>query len=427
MIRRLRKRFIRIAMLSFTVVLLILLLIVNTANILSTDADLTEMLDMICENQGTIPARVPPLGPGGRPDGRRDPPDGLPDWAPGGRNGPFGPETPYATRYFCLWFDGQGRLDRADLEHIAAITADETGEYIAHALSRGVGYGYYSGYKFRVVRYGGEHYMAVFLDCYQELRAVRMVAVFSLLAAAACLTVVYLLVVFFSKRAIDPVVQSAQRQKQFITDAGHELKTPITVIATSLKVLEMEVGEHKWIEKSRAQTERLRELVNSLVTLSRMDEEAYPLKFEYFSISDAVEETVESFLDYARSEGRELLPDITPGLAFRGDEYAVRQLVSILLDNAIKYAPAGTAISLSLKKGKRGVVIRSVNQCEPVSPDDLDRLFDRFYRTEQARSAAAGGFGVGLSIARGIVQAHHGSIRAGCPSEGVIEFTAELK
>ena len=428
MIRRLRKRFIRIAMLSVTIVLLILLLIVNVANILSTDSDLTGMLDLICENQGTIPTRIPPFGPGGGGfDGRPNLPDGNPGRAPAGRTGPFGPEAPYATRYFCLWFDGQGGLVRADLEHIAAITEDGTGEYIARALSHGVGYGYYSGYKYRVVRHGDDRYMAVFLDCYQELRAVKTVAAWSLLAAAACLAVVYLLVVLFSKRAIDPVVRSAQRQKQFITDAGHELKTPITVIATSLKVLEMEVGEHKWIEKSKAQAERLRDLVNSLVTLSRMDEEESPLKLEPFPISEAVEETVESFLDHARSEGRELLSDIAPGLTYRGDEYAVRQLVSILLDNAVKYAPVGTAVSLSLKKGKKGVVIRSVNQCEPVSPDDLDKLFDRFYRTEQARGASAGGFGVGLSIARGIAQGHHGSIRAVCPAEGVIEFVAELK
>lgn len=428
MIRRLRKRFIRIAMLSVTIVLLILLLIVNTANVLSTDSDLTGILDMICENQGTIPTHIPPRGTGNDgPGGKWNAPDGRPGGMQGGRVGPFGPETPYATRYFCLWFDGQGDLVRADLEHIAAITADETEEYIARALSHGVGYGYYSGYKYRVVQHGDGRYMAAFLDCYQELRAVRTVAVWSLLAAAACLAVVYLLVVLFSKRAIDPVVRSAQRQKQFITDASHELKTPITVIATSLKVLEMEVGEHKWIEKSKAQTERLRDLVNSLVTLSKMDEEESPLKFEPFPISEAVEETVESFLDHARSEGRELLADITPGLTYRGDEYAVRQLVSILLDNAIKYAPAGTTVSLSLKKEKKGVVIRSVNQCEPVPPDDLDKLFDRFYRTEQARSTTAGGFGVGLSIARGIAQGHHGSIRAGCPSEGVIEFVAELK
>ena len=154
MIRRLRKRFIRIAVLSFTIVLLILLLIVNAANVLSTDADLTKMLDMICDNQGTIPAPVPPLGEGGGFDGRQDRPDGGLRRTPRGREGPFGPEAPYATRYFCLWFDGQGRLDRADLEHIAAITADETGEYIARALRHGVGCGYYSGYKYRVVRYG---------------------------------------------------------------------------------------------------------------------------------------------------------------------------------------------------------------------------------------------------------------------------------
>lgn len=421
MIKRLQNRFIRITMLSVTLVLVLLSLIVNIANFVSTNSDLNQMLDMIYENQGTIPTHNEPVR-------RNDFGSGdTPPQKPGNRGGPFNQETPYSTRYFCLRFDQNGTLADADLAHIAAISEADTGEYAAIALQHGEGYGYVSGYKYYVVRHGENRYMAIFLDCYQEMHAVQVVALCSLLADGICILLVYILVVLFSKKAIAPVVRSAQQQKQFITDAGHELKTPITVIATSLKVLEMETGKQKWINKAQAQTEKLKDLVNSLVTLSRMDEEDTPLRFERFPISDAVSETAESFRDFAASNGHELQIAVATDLNYNGDEYAIRQLVSILLDNAIKYATAGTPIRFSLEKAKKGVVIRTYNPCEKMEQEDLEKLFDRFYRADKSRNPGTGGFGIGLSIARSIAEGHRGSIRAKCPTENEIEFTVELK
>ena len=247
----------------------------------------------------------------------------------------------------------------------------------------------------------------------------------SLAADALCTLLVLLLVVLLSRRAIDPVVRSAEQQKQFITDASHELKTPITVIATSLKVLEMEVGQQKWIDKARAQTEKLTALVNSLVTLSRMDEETSPLKREPFPISDAVRETAESFTELAASGGHALTVDAAPGLTCCGDEYAVRQLVSILLDNAVKYAAPDSPIGLTLVKSRRGVTLTVSNRCEDAAHIDTSRLFDRFYRADPARSGG-NGFGIGLSIARGIAEGHRGSIAAAVSGD-TITFTAELR
>lgn len=426
MIKRLRRRFIRIAMLSVTVVMLVLCLIVNAANLVSTNSDLTEMLDMISENQGTIPpSPFPAMDKEGAPDepgSKWDAPDQKPD----GGNSPFNQETPYSTRYFYLRFDGSGTLTIANLAHIAAVTEDDIDEYIAVALEHGIGYGYYSGYKYRVVKHGEDRYMAVFLDCHQELRTVKIIAVCSLLAVMICVALVYALVVIFSRKAIDPVVRSAEQQKQFITDASHELKTPITVIATSLAVLEMETGKQKWIDKAMAQTERLKELVNALVTLSHMDEETSPLKFERFSISDAVKETAESFEDFSRSMGHELQMAIAPDIVYDGDEYAVRQLVSILLDNAVKHASPGSAILFSLNQSKKGILICVSNECGEIDVKDLDKLFDRFYRTDKSRNAGTSGFGIGLSLARSIVEGHKGSIKARCPMENKIEFVVEL-
>lgn len=162
------------------------------------------------------------------------------------------------------------------------------------------------------------------------------------------------------------------------------------------------------------------------VTLSRMDEEESPLKLSDFAVSEAVEETAESFRDFARSQGHPLELAIVPGLTYCGDEYAVRQLVSILLDNAVKYALPETPIRFVLEKGKRGVVLRCSNACIPLAEGETEKLFDRFYRSDQARSAD-GSFGVGLSIARSIAEGHHGFIRAQCPQPGEIVFTAQLR
>ena len=448
MIKRLRTKFIRIAMLSVALVLLALSLIVNAANFISTNRDLNQTLDMIYENQGTIPtkrtadteeanAQLPDTAAAGEeqlppeedhtPPELEEKPDSKPSSQPDRPRGPFNAETPYSTRYFYLRFDADGDLDSGNFSHIAAVTEDDADTYIKAALQHGAGYGFYtSGYKFRVVKEGENRYIAVFLDCYQELRAVRTLAVWSGVSFAVCLALVYVLVVLLSRRAIDPVVKASEQQKQFITDAGHELKTPITVIGTSLKVLEMEVGQQKWIDKARAQTEKLRELVQSLITLCKYDEETSPLHRKPFSISEAVTDTAGSFSDFAQTKGHTIRVTAAPALSYCGDEAAVRQLVSILLDNAIKYAAPETEIQVSLEQLKRGVKLTVTNVCEQVPEGDPDRLFDRFYRPDVSRTAATGGFGIGLSIAKSIAEAHRGQIRASVQGT-VISFAAELK
>ena len=448
MIKRLRTKFIRIAMLSVALVLLALSLIVNAANFISTNRDLNQTLDMIYENQGTIPtkrtadteeanAQLPDTAAAGEeqlppeedhtPPELEEKPDSKPSSQPDRPRGPFNAETPYSTRYFYLRFDADGDLDSGNFSHIAAVTEDDADTYIKAALQHGAGYGFYtSGYKFRVVKEGESRYIVVFLDCYQELRAVRTLAVWSGVSFAVCLALVYVLVVLLSRRAIDPVVKASEQQKQFITDAGHELKTPITVIGTSLKVLEMEVGQQKWIDKARAQTEKLRELVQSLITLCKYDEETSPLHRKPFSISEAVTDTAGSFSDFAQSKGHTIRVTAAPALSYCGDEAAVRQLVSILLDNAIKYAAPETEIQVSLEQLKRGVKLTVTNVCEQVPEGDPDRLFDRFYRPDVSRTAATGGFGIGLSIAKSIAEAHRGQIRASVQGT-VISFAAELK
>ncbi len=467
MMKLLQKKFIRITMLAVTAVMLVLCVSVNVANYISTQSDLNRTLDMIADNRGTIPTQTGSDAQGDKDSqaaeesqtgsdtskkevaqkNQEKTENGLPPALPenvenagtaesgGGTHnepkkpsGPFTEETPYSTRYFVLRYNDEGVLSDAGLDNIASITEEDVPEYLAFAVSEGEGTGYYNGYQYKILRAGKDRQMAIFLDCYQERRSVYTLAFLSFAITLVCIGLVYVIVLLSSKKAIAPMLKNAQRQKQFITDASHELKTPITVIATSLTVLEMEVGKQKWIDKAMVQTEKLKALVNSLVTLARMDEEESPLKFADFDASSAIAETAESFVDFAQSKGFSLVLDIDDKLSYRGDEYAVRQLVSILLDNAIKYAAPGSEISFSLKKSgvfAKGICIRTQNSCENLDPDKLDKLFDRFYRSDESRDGK--GFGIGLSIARSIAEGHRGRITATSPSQNVIMFTADLK
>ena len=237
---------------------------------------------------------------------------------------------------------------------------------------------------------------------------------------------IFLLVLIFSTRAIRPYLKNMEQQKRFITDAGHELKTPLTSIATSAEVLAMEAGgDNEWIDNIRSQTGRMTRLVNDLVALSRMNEELPFPEMSDFSLTDASWEIADSFISAARARGLSLECRIADGLRMKGDQASIQRLISILLDNAVKYASSGTiTLTVSSQHGKKRIVVS--NRC--VLPDGFDttRLFERFYRPDTSRSAATGGTGVGLAMAKAIVEAHHGSIRAQRPDRETIQFIATL-
>ena len=420
MIKRLRKEFITIATVAVVSVMVLLCVIVNAANFASVNARLNNTLDMIGSDQG----RIFDLDPPERKQGGGEPQRDF-DFKRFDRQ--FNEETPFSTRFFVLYYDEDGSLLRADLTKIAAVTEADTQQYLDIALRHGEGVGFTAGYKFKVTRQDDGSFAAIFLDDYREMSSARTILLLSVAATVICSALICVLIVLFSKRAVKPAIESNRKQKQFITDAGHELKTPITVISTCLSVLEMEVGRQKWIDKAKGQTEKLTELVNSLVTLSKMDEEGAGFNSKEFDISSAVSETAESFRDFAEQAGHALRTEIAPSVLYTGDEYAVRQLCTILIDNAVKYASENTPIRFSLQKEKKGVVIICENESDGVDKSELDRLFDRFYRADKSRSSQTGGFGIGLSIARSVCEAHKGSIIAECGDGRTVRFTAHLK
>lgn len=252
----------------------------------------------------------------------------------------------------------------------------------------------------------------MFLNSERELQEMKSLLWITLAIAGLCLVVVFGLVVLFSRRAIAPYLKNMEAQKQFITNASHELKTPLTAIATSADVLAMEHDGDEWVHNIQTQAGRLSKLITNLVTLSRLDEEdPFPVRTE-FSLSDALWEISEPFVSLAQAKGKTYTQDIADGLTVIGDRAAIQQMVSILLDNALKYSPDGGSISLTARRSGKRTEIAVSNIVEGTQFMDAARLFDRFYRADESHSNTVSGTGIGLSIAKATADAHGGKISA---------------
>ena len=236
-----------------------------------------------------------------------------------------------------------------------------------------------------------------------------------------------MLLLIFSRRIVTPAAESYDKQRRFITDAGHEIKTPLTIIGADADLLELECGESEWLTDIKRQIARLTGLTNELIDLSRMDEERPQLQRVDFSLSDVTEDVVQSFQGPIKSQNKALETDIRPMLTCTGDEKAIRQLVSILMDNAVKYSPEGGDICVRLVQESRSLKLSVSNTTvQPVKKEDLSRLFDRFYRMDQSHNSSTGGYGLGMSIAQSIVSVHKGRIRAESPAEHALTIVVTL-
>ena len=244
------------------------------------------------------------------------------------------------------------------------------------------------------------------------------------LVLLGCAALVLILIFLLSKKAVKPIAESYEKQKQFITDANHELKTPLTLILANLDIAEAELGQNEWLDDIRAEGHRMTELVNQLVALSRMDEEGQPLNITEVAFGELVADTAREFEPLAKERGKALTANIDKEISYCGDEALLHRLVGILMDNAIKYCDQGGEISVDLHRGRK-IVLTVENTYAAVDELELNRLFDRFYRADKARKFT-GGYGVGLSMAKAIVEKHKGEITA-CKKDAThIEFKIVL-
>ena len=402
MIGSLRRKFIRISAISIFLVFAGIFLLLFISAKVPMNRLMDELTDTIVANGGSFPEFDPSE-------------QHLPEF--------INAETQYSTRFFTVWLYDAQQITRINMDSVSANSESEVEEYTQRALDKGRERGWIAEYRYKIAE-TEDGTSVVFVNgamTQMTTNRVLFTAFFVLLGSAF---LILALTIIFSKRAVQPVAESFEKQKQFITDANHELKTPLTLILSNLDIVESEFGKSEWLDDIRSEGERMGLLINRLVTLSRMDESDARLTYTTFSLSDAVADVVSEFEMLAAERDKTLSADIAPSLRCHGDEGLIRQLIAILLDNAVKYCDPNGSIQVRLYARRHPILIVENTYAE-VDTLELDRLFDRFYRADKARTFS-GSFGVGLSIARSIVKTHHGTINA-YRKAGRIGFRTDLK
>lgn len=400
MIRRLQRKFVLAAMLSLLIVLGLLIALINILNRVNTVREADETLSLLAENEGSFPKWL-------EPDGKEQPMEGRYGY---GRRVESG-ERPFQQRFFSVTLSEDGEVVFVDTRNIATVDEDGAAEMARKAAQRGRERGFLGEYRYVRKTLDGQTQW-IFLNCERELATNRSFLLTSCLISLGGFLLVLLLMVLLSGRIVRPIAQSYEKQKRFITDAGHELKTPITIINADADVLEENLPDNEWLSDIRKQTARLSSLTRNLIDLSRMEEEGAKPRMIEFPLSEVVEEEAKPFATVARTQSQTFSIDVQPLLSMTGDETSIRKLMTILLDNAVKYTPRNGSIALTLKKTGKQIRLTVENTAKGIEKGNADRLFDRFYRADASRNSETGGFGLGLAVAKAVTETHKGRIRA---------------
>lgn len=407
MIRKLNRKFILISAASIFAVILLIFLVIGLLNLSSMNRSLDTLTDTLSRGGGRFPDSFEEFF--------RDPIGFDPL--------PVGPETRYSTRHYTVWFSADGEPVYADTEYIYAVDQDQAIVYGQKALSQNRERGWISHYRYKCyATLTGT--AVVFVDASTNLSSLYQSLGIALCVLVASALIILLLIVIFSKRVMKPIADSYEKQKQFITDAGHELKTPLTLILTNLDIAQQELGDNEWLGDIRTEGQRMTALVNQLVALSRMDEET-PSEKTAVDFGELVSDTVSEFAPLLAQQGKQLRTAIDSSVTCIGDEMLLRRLVSILMDNAAKYCDSQGTVTVTLQK-QRHTVLQVENTYRAVAQLELRRLFDRFYRADKARTYT-GSFGIGLSMAKSIAEKHQGQITAYQRDPQTIGFQVVLK
>ena len=404
MIQGIRRKFILIAVTVLAAVMIVLAAVINFSNWVNVRGEIQETLNDLIENEER--------GPNGT--GKK------------GRSRHM-QNTLEESRYFLVRLNGNGSFLITDVTRTPGKTSEELETIVRAALSSGSSTGLTESYMFLIRTNGSGEGTAVFLNCETKMDGIHRLLLISAVACAGGIGLAWLLVVLFSNRAVQPLIRNAVQQKQFITDAGHELKTPLTVISANMDALELNTAPNEWIDSTREQLSRMSGLVSNMIYLSRMDEDGMKPDLKPVCLSELVREETEPYQGMEEMTGKILGTETEEGLYVQGDPDALRRLIRQLCENAEKYAPEGDTIRFRLYRSGREILLTEENALrEPLPEGALEHLFDRFYRPDQSRSREKGGFGIGLSMVRAIAEKHGGKIRAEMTPEGRIRFVCSL-
>ena len=415
-IRELRQKFIVIAMASFFVVILFTGGATALASEYSLRSQASQALELIVNNDGELPESAQVTTNTDQIGLYR-----------------FLPEFSYAARYFTVVFDAEDKPVDVDVLHIAAVDEKAAVAYARDAIESYenptvslLDMGTVDNYYYRVEgRHGGETIVA-FFDCSFQKQVNREVGWTTVRICIAGLLGSFVLVLLLSKRAIRPEIEYARKQKQFITNASHELKTPLAVIRANTEVIEMLQGESEWTQSTMSQVDRMDGLVQNLVMIARAEEREDLAVMGDINVCEVVANSVEPFRAMARQEHKDLVCELPESANMVADASAIQQLCTLLVDNAIKYCDENGRVVVSVAQPRKGRVTLAVsNSFAEGEKAQFNRFFDRFYRDDEAHSDE-GGYGIGLSVAESICARYRGSIKAGWKN-GMAVFTCQLR
>ncbi|MBR1816078.1 MAG: HAMP domain-containing histidine kinase [Lachnospiraceae bacterium] len=455
MIKTLQRKFIVTAMIAITILIVVLLGTVNVVNIVRLNNRNDNMMDML---SGTD--RVPDMElPDNKPEEMQRPEydffddDGDDDWEDrldfddwddlekkelwnnqDNREDRFRLFNPVINEndrmsavYFIVRLDENKNIVFTDISRISSVDEDTAAEYAYKVLAKNNSKGKIDNYKYTISEaLEGNGQTIVFLDVHSQTQSILAVVIASLGIGVLGWVLMLLLIIALSKKAIKPIAENIERQKQFITDAGHEIKTPLAIILANTDAMELHNGENKWSKNIRKQTGRLSELMQRMLSLAKMDEGTAKLKFEELDISRIVNELASSFKEPAKNKNISIEKEIADNVICKSDKESITQLVNILIDNAVKYADEGSIIKIKLKKTDKKMKLSVSNTCSNLPDIPPEKMFDRFYRGDSARTQKGGGFGIGLSVAQAVAEAHKGHISARYKDGNIIVFEVEI-
>ena len=416
-IKELRRKFILIATVSFFVVILFTAGMTALASENSLRLQAGRALGLIVENDGQLP-------------------DAAGTHEEGGGHVPHNilfPEFAYAARYFSVVFDEASNVKSVDVSRVASVSEQEAIVYAEAALESYdnltvslLDLGQVDTFYYRVAEKDDGDTIVAFLDCAFQVQVNREVGRNTIFICLAGITVSFVVVLGLSNRAIRPSIENARKQKQFITNASHELKTPLAVIRANTEVIEMLSGESEWTRSTMSQVDRMDGLVQNLVMIARAQEREDRATTGEIDVRSVVADSVEPFQALARQDEIDLVCELAPEVSMEADVSSIQQLTTLLVDNAIKYCDKGGKVVVALTQPRRGRVTLTVsNSFAKGETAEFDRYFERFYRDDESHSDE-GGYGIGLSVAESICERYRGSIRATWKG-GMAVFTCQLR
>ena len=414
MTKTLRWRMATIAMVSLVSILAIIVAAINIVSYVNMRKDADSVLTVLLENGGQFTDKPT------KPDSNERPTDPEEE-----KKEEISPETPYETRYFTALVNDETMRVKLDASQIVALREADIINYINTIYFGNKDRGFIGNYRFARQTTDGETFIVV-VDWTKQMTAASTFLITSILISLIGAAVVFVLVLWLSKLAVKPIEAANLRQKRFITDSSHELKTPLAIISANTEVLEMEYGENEWTSSILHQVERLTSLTTRLTQLSRLDEPDAVMNTEILSLTSMVVEASDAFSTLAERGGLAFHVQAEEDIFVRGNQDLLSQTLSILLDNAIKYAKSSISVNLE-RRGNRVVFTAKNDVDAPLYEGEQEQFFHRFWRGDVSRSSETPGFGIGLSLARSIVEKQGGSLTAESPDGETVVMTLTLR